>query len=160
MTGPADAKTLTICAHDPIGETAQQLIQALCSEMSERYGRPPSPFSLAEGAKAREVFLVARLAGHAVGCGALRRIDDEKAEIKRMYVAPAGRRNGIARQIIAELESQAVQFGYRAVLLETGIRQPEAQALYESCGYRRIPAFGNYAGNPTSVCYEKVLPIS
>jgi hypothetical protein len=92
MTGPTDAKTLTICADDPIGETAQQLIQALCSEMSERYGRPPSPFSSAERTEAREVFLVARLAGHAVGCGALRRIDDEKAEIKRMYVAPAGRR--------------------------------------------------------------------
>jgi len=158
MTGHAG--TLTICTDDPIGETAQQLIQALCSEMSERYGRPPSPFSPAEAAESREVFLVARLAGHPVGCGALRRIDEEKAEIKRMYVAPAGRRNGFARQIIAELESQAVQFGYRAIFLETGIRQPEAQGLYESCGYRRIPSFGNYAGNPTSVCFKKVLPFS
>jgi len=105
----------------------------------------------------RTIFLIARLDNEPVGCGAVRRIDDETAEVKRMYVAPAGRRKGIARRILAELERSAVDFGYKAIRLETGILQPEAQRLYESCGYKRIAAFGHYAGNPTSVCYEKVL---
>jgi putative acetyltransferase len=157
MIHPADIPTLAIEPDDPIGETARKLIDDLCAEMSERYGTPPSPFSPSEAAAARTAFLVARLGGQPVGCGALRRIDDSTAEIKRMYVAPAGRRQGIARRILAELEHRAAGFGYRTIRLETGIRQPEAQRLYESLGYQRIAAFGPYVGNPTSVCYEKVI---
>jgi GNAT superfamily N-acetyltransferase len=153
----ADTTTLIIGADDPTGETARKLIHDLCTELSERYGAPPSPFSPSEVMVARTVFLVARLGCQPVGCGAIRRIDDDTAEVKRMYVVPVGRRKGVARRILAELERRAIDFGYRAIHLETGILQPEAQRLYESCGYRRIAAFGHYAGNPTSVCYEKVL---
>lgn len=149
---------LTISADDPIGETARNLIHDLCAEVGARYGTPPSPFSLSEAAAERTIFLIARLDNQPVGCGAIRRIDEDAAEVKRMYVAPAGRRRGIARRILAELERSAVDFGYRAIRLETGILQPEAQRLYESCGYKRIAAFGHYVGNQTSVCYEKELP--
>ena len=60
-------------------------------------------------------------------------------------------------KILAELERAAAEFGYRAVRLETGIYQAEAIALYESSGYRRIPAFGHYVGSAISVCYEKLV---
>jgi putative acetyltransferase len=148
---------LVIETDDPIGETARKLIHDLCTEMSRRYGTPPSPFSPAEAAAPRAAFLVARLDGQPVGCGAIRRIDDATAEVKRMYVAPAGRRKGIARSILAGLERRAIDFGYQAIRLETGVLQPEAQRLYESCGYRRVAAFSHYVDNPTSVCYEKIL---
>jgi putative acetyltransferase len=148
---------LTISPDDPIGETARKLIHDLCAELSERYGNPPSPFSPSEATVARTVFLVARLGGQAVGCGAIRRIDDDTAEVKRMYVVATGRRKGVARRILAELERRAIAFGYRAIRLETGTLQSEARHLYESCGYKRIAAFGLYVGNPISVCYEKVL---
>ena len=148
---------LTIGPDDPVGETARKLINNLCAEVGARYGAPPSPFSLSETAMERTIFLIARLDNEPVGCGAVRRIDDATAEVKRMYVAPAGRRKGIARRILAELEHSAVDFGYKAIRLETGNLQPEAQRLYESCGYKRIAAFGHYVGNPTSVCYEKML---
>ncbi len=154
---PADTATLTIAPEDPIGETARKLIHDLCAEVSERYGAPPSPFSPSEAAMERTIFLVARLGSQPVGCGAIRRIANDTAEVKRMYVSPAGRRQGIARRILAKLERHAADFGYRAIRLETGIFQPEAQRLYEACGYRRIAAFGHYVGNPTSVCYEKLL---
>ena len=157
MTRIAESLPLTIEAADPIGEIARELIHALCSEMCERYGTPPSPFSPSEAAAPCTVFLVARLSGQPVGCGALRRFDDHTAEIKRMYVAPAGRRKGIARRILVELEQQAQAFSYRTIRLETGIRQPEAQCLYEALGYCRIAAFGPYVGNPMSICYERVL---
>ena len=126
------SSALRIEKADPIGETARDLINALCSEMSERYGAPPSPFSPGEAAAPRIVFLVAHFDGQPVGCGALRRLDDEVAEIKRMYVIPARRRTGIARRILLELERHAEAFHYRAIRLETGLRQPEAQRLYES----------------------------
>ena len=148
---------LSIEASDAGGEIARQLLHELCSELSERYGTPPSPFSSSDAAAPRGVFLVAWLNGKAVGCGALRRLDEQTAEIKRMYVAPDGRRKGIARGIIVELERHARRFGYQAVRLETGILQPEAQLLYQKMGYQRICAFGSYVGNPTSVCYERNL---
>ena len=148
---------ISITSEDPVGETAQLLVAELCAEMAGRYGAAPSPFSLVEAAAPRTVFLVARRGDEPVGCGALRRFDDETAEIKRMYVTPAARRRGIARRILAALERYAHEFHYRTIRLETGVRQPEAQALYESMGFRRIAAFGPYIGNPTSVCFEKTL---
>lgn len=154
MTWEAETTGVTIEAADPVGEVARGLIAALCGEMSERYGTAPSPFSAAEAAAPRTVFLVARRHGEAVGCGALRRFDDTTAEIKRMYVAPAGRRRGIARTILLALQRHARAFGYRVIRLETGILQPEAQRFYEALGYQRIPAFGPYVGSPHSLCYE------
>jgi ribosomal protein S18 acetylase RimI-like enzyme len=158
MTPDTESLPLTIEPADPVGEIARELIHALCSEMSGRYGVPPSPFSPSEAAAPRTVFLVARLDGQPIACGALRRFDDDTAEIKRMYVAPAGRRKGIARRILLNLERHAQAFNYRAIRLETGILQPEAQRFYESVGYRPRTAFGPYIGNPTSVCYEKIFP--
>ena len=87
----------------------------------------------------------------------MRPLDAESAEVKRMYVVKSARRKGIGRALLAELERQARGFGYRILRLETGNRQPEAVALYESCGFNRIPAFGKYIGNPVSICYEKAV---
>jgi len=157
MSEAASSSEVTLGDDDPIGEVARQLIDRLCTELSARYGAPPSPFSPAEAAGPGSVFMVARLAGTPVACGALRRIDDAIAEVKRMYVAPEGRRRGLARRILRKLEQRAVEFGYRTIRLETGVAQPEAIALYEACGYRRIPPYGPFVGNPSSVCFEKFL---
>lgn len=102
-------------------------------------------------------FLVARAAGKAVGCGALRRLDETTGEVKRMYVEPAVRGRGVARQVLARLESAATGLGIGRLVLETGIHQSEALALYSQNGFRTIPCWGEYAGTPTSVCMEKVL---
>jgi putative acetyltransferase len=153
----APFQSVAISIEDPIGPAARQLIDALCAEMSERYGRPPSPFSLSEAAVEKSVFIIARRDGEPVACGGLRPLDNDSAEIKRMYVIPAARRQGFGRLIIAALERHAHSFGYKTILLETGVGQPDAQHLYESCGYARIPAFGPYIGNSSSVCYQKHL---
>jgi len=92
-----------------------------------------------------------------VACGAIRRRDAEAAEIKRMYVRPEARGHGLSRVVLVELESTARDLGYRALVLETGLRQPEAIALYESAGYTTIPNFGFYKESPLSVCYRKEL---
>ncbi len=95
--------------------------------------------------------------GAPIGCGAIRRHDPQTAEIKRMWVRPAARGRGVSRLILDELEASAVALGYRAMVLETGLRQPEAIALYESHGYTPIPNYGFYRESPLSRCYRKPL---
>ena len=105
-------------------------------------------------------FVIAWLNEQPVGCGAIRPIDDEATEVKRMYVHPTARGKGISRLILAKLESLAQESGFNITRLETGLQQPEAIGLYESSGYTRIACYGVYAQNPESVCYEKTLEVS
>jgi GNAT superfamily N-acetyltransferase len=93
----------------------------------------------------------------ALACGAVRRIADVTAEIKRMYVVEAARGLGIGRRMLAALEDEARQLGATRLVLETGERQPEALGLYESAGFERIEAYGEYVGDPFSVCMAKML---
>lgn len=151
------SSALTVNTEDPNGEVATRLIHDLCSELSVRYGTPPSAFSPDEALGPRTAFVVARLGRRPIGCGGLRRIDEATVEIKRMYVAPHGRRKGIARRILHALEELAASFNYQAIRLETGLEQPEAIGLYESSGYHRIAAYGHHSDDPRSVCFEKAI---
>jgi putative acetyltransferase len=103
------------------------------------------------------VFVIARVDGKAVGCGAVRPLGGSVGEVKRVFVQPECRRMGIARKIMTLLEDEGLQNGFTTLCLETGTKQPEAMALYESLGYRRIPTFGEYVSDPYSICYEKNL---
>lgn len=85
-----------------------------------------------------------RLRSDATGFGRSR-----PAEIKRMYVAPAARRGGLARAVLAHLEGTARIAGADLMVLETGMRQPEAIALYESSGYLPVEGFGLYKDFPS-----------
>jgi len=93
----------------------------------------------------------------AVGCGALKPYSPHRMEIKRMYVLPSYRGQGIASQILAELEKWAAELSYGGCILETGIKQPEAISLYQKSGYHRIPNYGQYTGVQNSLCFEKIL---
>ena len=70
---------------------------------------------------------------------------------------PAQRGQGLASQILQELEQWAAESNYSSCVLETGKKQPEAIALYSKSGYAVIPNFGQYAGVENSVCFEKNL---
>jgi putative acetyltransferase len=138
----------------------QQLILALNAELEEMYpeeGANHFRLDADEVADGRGAFLVAYRDGQAVGCGAVRRNDVHVAEIKRMYVIPKERGRGIARQVLNALESEARQLGVRRLVLETGLRQVEALALYRRAGFVEIPLFGEYIDSPLSVCMEKDL---
>ena len=128
-------------------------------EMIERYGFDSEP-----GAKPTStdvpVFLVARRDGDPVGCGGLRPIEPGLVEIKRMYVRLAERGNGFGKLILDALEGEARALGAERVVLETGVAQPESIGLYQRAGYREIPCYGAYAGEPLSRCFERVLPVS
>jgi putative acetyltransferase len=102
-------------------------------------------------------YLVVVVAGRAVACGAWQALEPGVAELKRMYVRPAFRGRGIARQLIVALEEEALAAGRPVLRLETGTYLPAAIGLYRSAGYSPIPVFGEYVGNPFSVCFEKSL---
>jgi GNAT superfamily N-acetyltransferase len=81
----------------------------------------------------------------------------QTAEIKRMYVAPTVRRTGLARLMLRTLEDSAREAGCDVLALETGMRQPEAIALYESAGYVRVTGFGHYKDSPLVRYYARRL---
>ncbi|MGI5215612.1 GNAT family N-acetyltransferase [Plantactinospora sp. CA-290183] len=103
--------------------------------------------------------LVGVLSGRAVACGAIRALDRDTAELTRMYVRPAYRGRGLARQLLGALEELALRGGHTVLRLETGTYLPAALRLYASSGYAEIPGYGGYVGHPHRLCLEKRLPI-
>ncbi len=137
---------------------AEALRDAQQAELHVRYGsedhepgEPPTPDNV-------PFFLVARTAdGTPVGCGGLRPLGSGALEIKRMFVVPALRGQGVATAILRRIEEEAQVMGCPELFLETGTEQPDAMRFYEREGYRRIPNFGHYAGEAQSVCYARSL---
>jgi GNAT superfamily N-acetyltransferase len=89
------------------------------------------------------VFVVAVLGGECVGCGGLSRLDEETAEIKRMWVSPAARGLGLGRRLLDHLEGLARRSGASRVVLDTNEALVEAAAMYRSCGYREIERYND-----------------
>ena len=131
------------------------------AEYGVRYGGDGdvSPMDAAEFAPPAGLFLLATLDGEPVAMGGWRRGGPQPndAEIKRMYVRARHRQGGWARRVLAELERTAALAGVRRLVLGTGIKQPEAIALYRSCGYTDIPGFGHYADAPDAVHLAKQM---
>lgn len=144
---------------------SQLLIEALQQDHLERYGeRDVTPVDPAQFREPHGRFLVGYLDGEPVasGCWRVRPADepvlrDGDAELKRMFVAPGHRGKGLARRMLAELESSAALAGRKRMVLETGAEQPEAIGLYEACGYARIENFGTYREHAASRCFAKEL---
>ncbi len=127
-------------------------------DLDIRYGSPDSEPGPHPTAVDITVFFVAYTDdGEAIGSGALRQLDDQHAEIKRMFVLPAHRGSGAASAILARLEQFARERHWVRLVLETGHRQPDAVRFYEREGYRRIPRFGYYVDSTHSLCFEKLL---
>ena len=144
---------------------AAALIAEVQAEYVVRYGGPdetplePGYFDPPAGS-----FFVGYAGAEPVATGAWRRRSDVEAlgssrtaEIKRMYVVPRARGRGLARAMLAHLERTAADAGAEVMVLETGIRQPEAIALYESAGYVPIPGFGFYKDAPLSRCMARSI---
>ena len=119
------------------------------------------------------LFVVGYVDGVAVACGGWRARGDNHdegagdpalrpgdAEIKRMYVAERLRGRGYARAVLAELECTAAAAGRRRMVLETGVPQPVAIALYTRAGYEPMTRFGDYRDSPNSRCYAKPLALT
>lgn len=156
VTVLGDALVMT---EEPIdSERAQALVAEVQQEYVRRYGgQDATAVDGSEFARPYGTFLVASVAGEAVGCAGLRRRGDGVAEIKRMFVRPAHRRRGHARAMLAAVERWARERGYRRVVLETGTAQPEAIAVYTAAGYAPTEGFGHYKDSPLSRSFARDL---
>lgn len=95
--------------------------------------------------------------GEVVGCGAIKRLNENSVEVKRMYVKPSSRRKGAAKIILNELESWAKELGFSNCVLETAKDMVDAVAFYSKMNYKVIPNYGQYAAIETSICFQKNL---
>jgi GNAT superfamily N-acetyltransferase len=139
-------------------EPGLSLVAALLDELRSRYDAEDDDAPSANDlAPPLGMFLVALRHDAPIGCGGLKDFGDGIGEVKRMYVVPEERRRGVARLVLAHVETEARQRGYRELRLETGALQPEAIALYASAGYELIPCWGVYEHAPWSRCMAKHL---
>jgi putative acetyltransferase len=160
MTDLTERNDVVIERCDIRSSTALGLIALLNAELTGRYpeeGATHFRLDPDEVVAGRGAFLIATRAGLPIGCGAVRRIDEHQAEIKRMYVKPQARNHGVGRAVLSALEAEARRLGLSRLVLETGIRQAEALALYERAGFARVAPFGEYVGSPLSVCMAKAI---
>jgi putative acetyltransferase len=134
------------------------LLQASESYMAQLYPAESNHMlDVSDLCRPEVTFIVARIGGRAVGCGAIVATADGWAEIKRMFVSPAARGHRIGRRLLEELEAIAADKGVPLLRLETGNKQPEALALYRSAGFTEIGPFGPYRPDPLSLFMEKRL---
>jgi len=151
---------LAITAEPFDSDDARRLIAGLDAGLAElyppeeRFGPNLKPEHLEDG---RGTFLIARDGDRAVGCGAIRVLDPTTAEVKRMFVEPDQRGQGVGKAVLMSLEAAAKNMGVRRLALETGVHQHAAIALYRRAGFTEVDCWGEYLSSPSSICFEKNL---
>jgi DNA-binding MarR family transcriptional regulator/GNAT superfamily N-acetyltransferase len=144
------ASMVDISVVDPDRPEARYCMGEYFAELDSRFdaGFDPAASIPADADDMRPpagLFLVAKLHGDAVGCGALKLHDDRPTELKRMWVSPDVRGLGVGRRLLDQLEAQAAAHGSRRVQLETNRSLSEAIGMYRSRGYREVSAFNGEA---------------
>jgi putative acetyltransferase len=147
--------TVVIVETDADDRRVAELVRELRAELDARY---PEEIEFDHPqVKERARFLLALADGQVAGCCALQALGDGDSELKRMYVRPGHRGQGIGRRLMSAAEELAVASGLTRMRLETGPRQPEAIAVYERAGFTRIPNYPPYDQWDLSFCYAKAL---
>lgn len=136
---------------------AQQLMGELSAKLTELTGcSGASGFDFRDMENPRALFAVAQLEGRPVGCGALREVSDNTAEIKRVYACQSG--HGIGSRILKYLEAEARRLSYTRLILETRKANQKAVQFYLRCGYQPCENYGRYRGLEDAICFSKRLP--
>ncbi len=136
------------------------LTRALDQDLNARYGTAQKAYDSHNRIDPIPTAILFYKDGVPLACGCFKPLDEDSrpgVEIKRMYVDPALRGQGIGLSLLSALEAWAGELGYDTARLETGKGQPEAIGLYQKAGYQIIPNYGPYKDMPNSVCMEKEL---
>ena len=137
---------------------ARVLIAELTAELEPLY--PPENrygYSVERLLDENVAFFLIRDNDTPAGCGGVKLVGVEYAEVKRMYVRPQFRGLGLAKLMLNHLAEYARSRGVGWLRLETGIHQRAAIGLYERMGFQRRPPFGEYQASPLNTFYEKRL---
>jgi len=135
----------------------RQLVALLDKDLAIRDGDDHAFYSQFNKIDAIKEVVVAYQNEIPVGCGTIKPFSDTAVEIKRMFVHPDYRNQGIAAKMLKALEEWALELGYSECVLETGKMQPEAIALYQKVGYQITLNYGQYIGVDNSVCMAKLF---
>lgn len=146
---------MNIIETHPNTPDAQLLIDELSKNLESITGNSGrNSFSPNDVCVPRSLFVVAYDENEeAVGCGALRPINENIAEVKRMFAKT--KLIGTGTEILRFLEIKAQELGYSTLWLETRLINTRAILFYEKRGYHRIPNYGKYVDNSEAVCFEK-----
>lgn len=145
------AVDLLLVPHDDSRLVA--LVRAQERDVMARYGVDDAGPGLGPGS----ICLLARDGDDDAGCAGGAPLAPGVGEVKRMYVAPHHRGRRLAARLLTAVEQEAQQRGLHTLRLEAGTEQPEALAVYERAGYHRIPCYGYFADDPSTICFEKQL---
>lgn len=146
---------LTVELSHPDLPDAARLIDALSDHLFRAFGSDGRGSFSWSVEPARSAFALARVDGVAVACGAIRPLDGDIAEVKRMYATPGYPGTGAA--VLRFLETEAVRLGYRVLRLATRKANERAIGFYRKHGYAPCENYGAYAGRAESICQEKRL---
>src|SRR5512133_1879737 len=134
-----------------------ELTTLLDEDLHSRYGEIQNQYNQFNKIDSIGTVVIAYVNGKPSGCGCFKPFDNHSVEIKRMIVIQEFRGTGLARMILIELEKWAIEIGFSKSVLETGIKQIEAIKFYSKLGYERTDNYGQYLGNPNSICMTKKL---
>jgi len=142
------ATTVAVAIEPPTSAEARRCLDSYFGELAERFERGYDPAndlsaSAENLAPPSGLFVLARLRGEPIGCGALKRIDAATGEIKRVWTAPSARGLGVARRILHRLEDEALAMGFVVLRLDTNKALTEAHAFYLKEGYRDVARFND-----------------
>ena len=135
----------------------QKLVIELDKDLAIKNGETNDFFAQYNKIDLIQNVVVAYEADKAVGCGAMKKYENEVMEIKRMFVPIDKRGKGIAGKVLTELQVWAKELGYRKCVLETGDKMIEAIGLYKKNNFKIIPNYGQYANIKSSICFEKEI---
>jgi putative acetyltransferase len=135
----------------------RKLVSQLDADLRDRNGDMMDIYDQHNVIEKNDTVVVAYLDDEPAGCGCFKPYDAGAVEVKRMFVRPDARGNGISKMVLSELETWAHSLGYKYTVLETGEKQVEALSLYPKSGYLPIPKYGPYVDLPDSICFRKAL---
>ena len=154
MSAPA-VRLVPVTFDDP---RATAMLAEFTADMGVRYpGSPPTPASAEQFTGPVGVFLVGLAGDEPVVCGGLRPHGPGEGELKKLFVSPAARGTGLGRALVRALVEHGRAAGLRRLVLQTGVEQPEAIALYADAGYRPVAGYGIYACSAGAVFLGKQL---
>ena len=134
-----------------------KLVKLLDADLAKRDGEDYAFYAQFNKIDSLKYVVVAYHNETLLGCGAIKAYSNDTMEIKRMYTTTESRGKGVASKILAELETWTAELNYKTCVLETGIKQPEAIALYKKNGYIITPNYGQYIDIVDSKCFEKLI---
>ncbi len=148
--------SITIVTINPDDKKAFEITEELSANLLMRFGSSgKNSFTDWQPDNSKFVFVIAELNNEIVGCGAFRPIDENTAEVKRMYSKLPQKKIGTS--ILTFLEEKAKNIGFTNLVLETRVKNHEAVQFYTKHKYQVIPNYGKYINRPEAICFGKSL---